>query len=216
MKLITNKRDSNGLTNKDFFTYLKNPVVKTEMTTAEMDELKLQLEAALKIYPGLGISATQIGIKKRVCLIKLEPYDYELFLVNPIVTERSEELFLFYEGCLSIPKTIKELIPTIRHQKIVVQTDNLGTLTFEVDKEADKKDNRVSLETMKTVIVQHEIDHLDGFTILDRKWVPVPPATKSVKYERNDIVVMKTPSGELVQVKYKHANDYFLKGYELV
>ena len=45
------------------------------------------LTNALKVYPGLGISATQLGIKKRACIVKLEPYDYELFLVNPIIKE---------------------------------------------------------------------------------------------------------------------------------
>ena len=71
-------------------------------------------------------------------------------------------------------------------------------------------------KSLKSSIFQHEIDHLDGFTILDRKWMPVPPAKKAVTYGRNDKVVMKTPSGDLIEVKYKHANDYFLKGYEIV
>ena len=63
----------------------------------------------------------------------------------------------------------------------------------------------VSVETMMTVIVQHEIDHLDGITIKDR----VYSTTRTVKTKpgRNAIVVMKSPEGELVEVKYKKAND---------
>jgi hypothetical protein len=65
-----------------------------------------------------------------------------------------------------------------------------------------------------TVIVQHEIDHLDGITIKDRIYSTT--ITKKNNYGRNDKIVMKSPTGELVEVKYKKANDYFLKGYEIV
>jgi len=102
MKLIVDK-GSNGLTTKEFTEYLKTPVLKSEITQQEADELRKQLEQGLTEYSGLGISATQLGIKKRACYIKLG--DEELFLVNPIVKEKSKEGFLFMEGCLSIPST---------------------------------------------------------------------------------------------------------------
>ena len=105
-------------------------------------------------------------------------------------------------------------IRTIRASKIIVQTDNLGELTFEINPEGDKQNEFVSKETMMTVIVQHEIDHLDGFTIKDRVYSTT--VVKEVSYGRNDKVVMKSPDGEMVEVKYKKANDYFLKGYEIV
>ena len=101
MKLIVDK-NSLGLENKEFVEYLKTPVRKTEITNDEADELRMQLTQALIEHPGLGISATQIGIKKRACLIKFG--DEELFLVNPQVIERSNDGFVFIEGCLSIPK----------------------------------------------------------------------------------------------------------------
>ena len=75
-------------------------------------------------------------------------------------------------------------------------------------------DEQISKETMMTVIVQHEIDHLDGFTIKDR--VYNPQVIKKQTYGRNDKVVMKSSEGEMVEVKYKNANKYFLKGYEIV
>ena len=64
MKLIVDK-GSNGLTTKEFTEYLKTPVLKSEITQQEADELRKQLEQGLTEYPGLGISATQLGIKKR-------------------------------------------------------------------------------------------------------------------------------------------------------
>ena len=211
MKLIVDK-GSNGLTTKEFTEYLKTPVLKSEITQQEADELRLQLNEALIEHPGLGISATQIGIKKRACLIKFG--DEELFLVNPIITEKSKEGFLFFEGCLSIPSTLTKPIRTIRASKVIVQTDNLGELTFEINPDGDKANEQVSKETMMTVIVQHEIDHLDGFTIKDR--VYNTQVVKKQTYGRNDKIVMKSKEGELIEVKFKNANKFFLEGYEIV
>jgi len=211
MKLIIDK-DKNGFETKEFREYLKTPTPKTEITQQEADELREQLTNALIKHPGLGISATQIGIKKRACLIQFG--DEELFLLNPVIKERSQEGFLFYEGCLSIPRSIDRPIRTIRACKVVIDTDNLGELTFEINPEGDKQNEHVSKETMMTVIVQHEIDHLDGITIKDR--VYNTQIINRQTYGRNDKVVMKSPDGEMVEVKYKKANDYFLKGYEIV
>ncbi len=211
MKLIVDKQ-KNGLTNPEFTKYLKNRVEKSQLTQFEADILKDTLFAALKGMGGVGLSANQIGVNKRACVIKFN--DEELFLLNPIITERSNEGFIFYEGCLSIPDTIKKPIRTIRSTKVVVMTDNLGELVFEVNTEEDRKGEQVSADTMKTVIVQHEIDHLDGITIKDRVYSTT--IVKKQDYGRNDKIVMKSPEGELVEVKFKKANDLFLKGYEVV
>jgi peptide deformylase len=211
MKLIVDK-GSNGLITKEFTEYLKTPVLKSEITQKEADELRDTLSLGMSLHPGLGISATQLGIKKRACLIKFG--DEELYLVNPIIKEKSKEGFLFFEGCLSIPSTIERPVRTIRASKIVVDTDNLGELTFEINPEGDKQNESISKETMMTVIVQHEIDHLDGFTIKDR--VYNTQVVKRQTYGRNDKIVMKSTNGEMVEIKFKHANKYFLQGYEIV
>jgi len=211
MKLIVDKNQL-GLETKEFREYLKTPTPKTEITQKESDELRIQLTEAMVKHPGLGISATQIGIKKRACLIQFG--DEELFLVNPIIKEKSKEGFLFFEGCLSIPSTVEKPVRTIRASKVVVDTDNLGELTFEINPEGDKQNESISKETMMTVIVQHEIDHLDGFTIKDR--VYNTQVVKKVDFGRNDKIVMKSKEGEMVEVKFKNANKYFLQGYEIV
>lgn len=212
MKLITDKKQ-NGMTNSDFNKYLKNPVPKSELNQLEVDILRDTLFAALKGLGGVGLSANQIGVNKRACVIKFN--DVELFLLNPVITERSNEGFIFYEGCLSIPDTIRKPVRTIRSTYVVVQTDNLGELRFEINPEEDRKlEGQISEDTMKTVVVQHEIDHLDGITIKDRVYSTT--IVKKQSYGRNDKIVMKAPNGELIEVKYKKANDYFLKGYEVV
>jgi peptide deformylase len=211
MKLIVDKQQ-NGLANPEFIKYLKNPIEKSELTQFEADILRDTLFAALKGMGGIGLSANQIGVNKRACVIKFN--DEELFLLNPIITERSKDGFIFYEGCLSMPDTMKKPVRTLRSNRVVVMTDNLGELVFEVNAEEDRKGQQVSSDTMKTVIVQHEIDHLDGITIKDRVYSTT--IVKKQDYGRNDKIVMKSPEGELVEVKFKKANDLFLKGYEVV
>ena len=212
MKLITDKKQ-NGMTNSDFTKYLKTPVPKSELNQLEVDILRDTLFAALKGMGGVGLSANQIGVNKRACVIKFN--DVELFLLNPVITERSNEGFIFYEGCLSMPDTIKKPVRTLRSTYVVVQTDNLGELRFEITPEEDRKlEGQVSEGTMKTVVVQHEIDHLDGITIKDRVYSTT--ITKKQSYGRNDKIIMKAPNGDFVEVKYKKANNYFIKVYEVV
>ena len=215
MKLIVDK-GSNGLTTKEFIEYLKTPIPTTTFTKEEAEELENTLKEGMKQYPGLGISATQLGIKKRACYIQFgnEENGRELFLLNPVIKEKSKEGFLFMEGCLSMPRTMDNPIRTIRACKVVVDTDNLGELTFEINPEGDKQNEQISVETMMTVIVQHEIDHLDGFTIKDR--VYNTQVTKKQTFGRNEKIIMKSPDGDMVEVKYKNANKYYLQGYELV
>ena len=46
---------------------------------------------------GIGLAANQIGINKRVCVVNVkEP----LVLINPKIVDKSEETFVFTEGCL--------------------------------------------------------------------------------------------------------------------
>ena len=211
MKLIVDKNNL-GLTNKEFVEYLKTPIERTEMTASEADELHKTLEEALDKFGGIGISATQLGIKKRACLIRFG--EENIFLLNPTIIPKSKDGFIFYERCLSMPDTMKKPVRTIRACKVVVNTDNLGEIIFEINPDGDKQNEQVSAETMKTVIVQHEIDHLDGITLKERVYTTT--VVKKVDFGRNEKIVMKSPQGEMIEVKYKKANDYFLKGYEVV
>lgn len=224
MKLITDKRSNNGLVNPDFNKFLLSKTENSSMTQSESDELQKILLDNIKKYPAFGLSANQLGINKRACIIlntlnsDNSDTDY-LFLLNPNIINNSNEYFRFYESCLSLHNTIKKPIQTFRHTEVTVKTDNLGEITFKVnpdgDTEAQKTQFKVSLETLQTVVVQHEIDHLDGLTIKHRSTSNFNQYA-SASYGRNDKVIMKSPTGQFVEVKFKKANDYFLKGYELV
>ena len=154
---------------------------------------------------GIGLAANQIGINKRVCVINVkEP----LVLINPKIVEKSKEQFVFPEGCLSFPD---DKIKTIRHQDIVVESDNHDEqLSFS----ANSKDINDAFEC---VCVQHEIDHLDGITMFDREFRQ-EPIIKGVnapkKIGRNEKVTI-TKGSESKVMKYKKIQPMLEDGWTL-
>ena len=154
---------------------------------------------------GIGLSANQIGIQKRVCVVNVkEP----LVLINPKIVEKSKEQFVFAEGCLSFPDS---KVKTIRHQDIVVEADNhKGRLSFS----ANSKDINDAFEC---VCVQHEIDHLDGITMFDREFKSEPiinGVNAPKKIGRNEKVTI-TKGTESKVLKYKKAQPMLEDGWTL-
>ena len=111
---------------------------------------------------GVGLAAPQVGVSRR--LIVMDPvagdpddlFGRAAFLVNPQIVERSEEMVLGPEGCLSIPGVTVE-VP--RHRSITVEYQ---TLTGE--------QKRIVADDPPACIVQHEVEHLDGIVMLDHAW----------------------------------------------
>ena len=158
----------------------------------EGEEIGAQLLKELtESKKGIGLAANQIGINKRVCVVNVkEP----LVLINPKIVEKSEEQFIFAESCLSFPDT---KVRTKRNVSITVEADNHeGQLSFS----ADSKDIEAAFEC---VCVQHEIDHLDGITMFDRKYINMPYRAPTVP-GRNEKVTI-TDGTETKIVKYKKA-----------
>ncbi len=140
---------------------------------------------------GIGLAANQIGINKRVCVINVkEP----IILINPRIVERSEEEFIFPEGCLSFPN---KHVKTKRNVSITVEADNhSGKMVFTAESE-DIND------AFETACIQHEIDHLDGITMFERSVTPQPHRA-SKKIGRNERVMI-TDGKETKELKWKKA-----------
>ena len=151
---------------------------------------------------GIGLSANQIGIDKRVCVVNVkEP----LVLINPKIVEKSKEQFVFPEGCLSFPN---KHVRTIRHTSVTVKTDNHDE---ELSFTADSKDVKDAFEC---ACVQHEIDHLDGITMYDRQLKGVTIKREGKKLGRNDKVTI-TKGSESKILKYKKAEPLLEDGWVL-
>ena len=161
-------------------------------TVEEGEEIGAQLLKELtESENGIGLAANQIGINKRVCVVNVkEP----IVLINPRIVEKSEEQFVFAEGCLSFPG---KHVRTGRHVSVIVEADNHeGKLSFSAESE-DVND------AFECACVQHEIDHLDGITMFERSVTPQPVRVPE-KIGRNE-KVMITDGKETKELKWKKA-----------
>lgn len=106
---------------------------------------------------GVGLAAPQVGISARVVLVKLgargSTPKLDIF-VNPRIVERSDDVELDYEGCLSIP----DVCGLVRRTRSLVIEHGLP----------DEPARRLEVSGFDARIFQHEIDHLDGVLYIDR------------------------------------------------
>ena len=196
---------------------LSKVVTDLPKNKTEEDVISAALFTALKKEKGFGLSANQIGVDKRMCVINIkEP----MVLVNPKIVKRSEEAVQYIESCLSLPKTMRKPKNTVRSISITVETDNLGTVEFgpdEKDKIGTEGHNYFADEgLLECVVAQHEIDHLDGILITDSVRAYNIQRVSEKKFGRNDKVMVKSPDGDTEFIKYKKAVPLLEKGYQIV
>ena len=103
---------------------------------------------------GVGLAATQVDVHERVIVIDTsEARDTPLVLINPELIEKSDEMTLGDEGCLSVPE-IYDKVP--RHARVKVRARDRSGETREF-----------AAEGLLSVAVQHEMDHLLGKVFVD-------------------------------------------------
>ena len=193
---------------------LKTKIEPTPFTQQEIDEISVTLLQELKKHGGIGLSANQIGINKRACVINVkEP----LVLINPRVAEVSEESVVYVEQCLSMPKTMRKPVQTVRFKTLTVECDNLGTVLFSPDSKEEWKTSEEFYNDegmLECVVAQHEIDHLEGRLITDRRYTQT--ITREKKYGRNERVMVKLSDGTTEFMKYKKAQPLLSQGAEIL
>jgi peptide deformylase len=99
---------------------------------------------------GVGLAAPQIGVSKRVVVIKVG--DVLLELINPVILDKEGEA-VAEEGCLSIPNMTGDVVRAAR-----VHVQGLNREGKMLDIHADRLMARA---------LQHEIDHLEGILFVD-------------------------------------------------
>lgn len=195
---------------------LSKPILKSTFTKEEQDIISAALLTAVAEHKGLGMSANQIGLNKRICVINVK--DTPMVLVNPEIVELTDDKLIYFEGCLSLPKTMKKPIKTVRAYGVKVTADNFSeVLVFGTDKRQHESINDLFNDTdlLESVCVQHEIDHLNGLTIRDRQYTETITKNSFEKMGRNEKVLMKK-GDETVEVKKKNIKKYFDNGYEII
>jgi len=105
---------------------------------------------------GVGLAAPQVGVLRRILVYQTEDEAPVVALVNPRVTESSDERESVDEGCLSLGAA-----------SVVVPVERPVSLTVEATS-PDGEPVTVTAEGLEARVIQHELDHLDGVLIIDR------------------------------------------------
>lgn len=135
-------------------------LLKPSEVVQQGDDLSFiaEMKTILASTASCGLSAIQVGIPLRVIVLN---EGFELItggttvLINPELVQVGEELASLEEGCLSLP----DVFLTVERPTSVVikyQTENWEDATLNANNH------------ILAAVLQHELDHLNGKTILDR------------------------------------------------
>ena len=104
-------------------------------------------------YNGVGLSAVQVGILKRLVVIDLYDDKGPIKLVNPVILKTKGEQEV-EEGCLSFPNKYAKMI---RPAEVVAEAlDENG------------KKIKIKAKGLLAQAICHELDHLDGVLFVDK------------------------------------------------
>ncbi|GIS87938.1 MAG: peptide deformylase [Gammaproteobacteria bacterium] len=137
-------------------------LTREELLSEEIQSFLDDLVETMREASGAGLAANQVYQSLRICAVEVRnnsryPYRPNIpltILVNPILTPASDETFVNYEGCLSVPNLRGQVR---RHCEVHVEA-------------LDREGNSIStvVKGMTAATYQHEVDHLDGKIFLDR------------------------------------------------
>ncbi|MFJ7368754.1 peptide deformylase [Lysinibacillus sp. NPDC098008] len=112
-----------------------------------------------KLRPGSGLSANQIGLDKRMFAVLFNDHEQrqEMMFINPKIISHSVNMIYLPEGegCLSVNRPVHGFVP--RYERIKVKAYDIHGQEF-----------IMSLQGYGAIVVQHEMDHLNGIMFYDR------------------------------------------------
>lgn len=185
-----------------------------EHSSIDSSDIELYKEKTSKLK-GIVFTANDVGINKRIVSVRVIG-DSDLVLVNPIIT-KSDNSVVYYERDTNKQNKVRK---TIRYAYLLVNTDNLGQVEFKSNIEAGKWQNGTEFMEdaglLESVLVQRAIDAINGIDITHPS-VAYKEEIKVVKNPgRNERVMLQSPSGETIFIKYKKADGYISKGYKVL
>lgn len=118
----------------------------------ELKDLIVNMTDTLKQAQGVGLAANQVGVLKRLCIIKSSPdEDYRAY-INPEIIKKTGTRFV-NEGCLSFPE----------YNGIVKRSISI-TARY-LDETGGKI--KITADELLSQALEHEIDHLNGILFID-------------------------------------------------
>ena len=137
--------------------FLKQPTKAVENIDGTLQDLIKNMSETMYHAPGVGLAAIQVGVDKSMLIYDVAPKDEErqlTVLINPKIISAEGDIISEDEGCLSVPDFRANIK---RSERILVEAiDQHGNpLRFEAD-------------GYLAIVLQHEIDHLNGTLFIDR------------------------------------------------
>ena len=137
--------------------FLSKPTKQIENIDGNIQHLIENMAAAMYEAPGVGLAAIQVGHDKSLLIYDVAPRDEKRdlqVLINPRIVSSEGTMISEDEGCLSVPDFRSDVK---RASQILVEG---------IDREG--KPLRLEAEGLLAVVLQHEIDHLNGTLFIDR------------------------------------------------
>jgi len=136
--------------------FLQQPTRPVDNIDGRLQKFIDDMAATMYAAPGVGLAAIQVGFDKSVLVYDISlPEDGRSLqvLINPRIVSRQGEVLSENEGCLSVPDYRADVK---RATEIVVEG-------------VDRDGNPITLEAQgfPAIVLQHEIDHLNGTLFID-------------------------------------------------
>lgn len=138
-------------------TFLKKPTRPVENIDGKLMDAVGNMGETMYAAPGIGLAAIQVGIDQSFLVYDILPSDEKRLLsvlVNPRIVEKEGEIVSENEGCLSVPDYRADVK---RYASIIVE-----------GYDANEKPVRIEAHDLLSIVLQHEIDHLQGTLFIDR------------------------------------------------
>lgn len=145
----------------DIVTY-PDPFLKTKTRPIEkiddgVRKLVDDMAETMYVAPGIGLAATQVGVDQRILIYDISPPETEnglTVLINPEIVDQGGSQLSEGEGCLSVPDFRADVT---RAEWVRVTALDL-----------DGRPLTIEDSGLHAIVLQHEIDHLDGVLFIDR------------------------------------------------
>ena len=137
--------------------FLSEPVKPLKNIDGKVQEMIDQMAATMYDAPGIGLAAIQVGWDRSLFIYDIAPRDENRslhVLINPKIVTREGEIVSENEGCLSVP----EFRADVKRAAHITVAGH--------DREG--KPIRMDAEGLLAIVMQHEIDHLNGTLFIER------------------------------------------------
>ena len=137
--------------------FLEHPTKPIENIEGDTQNTIEEMIETMYSAPGIGLAAIQVGCDKSMLIYDVAPRDEKRslhVLINPRIIASEGETLSEEEGCLSVPD----------YRADVKRAEFVQVEGFD----RNGKPVRIDAEGLLAVVLQHEIDHLNGTLFIDR------------------------------------------------